>query len=662
MLKLRETIGELEVTELEDDSKQIVIGEEGGKLVFGDLPDFSDYRYIAMEVTSLGEEQLELHLEFHETEDVVQSPTLTCTMAPVPYNKITLYFDFRYLDNQEIFLPRTPGKLKTLISGVAIPREKIKGLVIRIREHYKPQTFILHRIYLSNEEPDCTISNPWKLVDDLGQIAFRDWPGKTQNPEEMIERIKGLLEEAKDEGFPAKFPFSRYGGYKEIRLERTGFFRVEKDDNRWWLVDPDGYAFFSVGFDCIGTNSSGLTAGIEELYEWLPERGSEFEPAYTDGSPRFPGTFLDFYVVNMIKTFGDDWWNAWAAITKSHIYEWGFNTIGNWSQERFIEWARTPYVYPLADFPSTTHRIFRDFPDVFSNEFLENSRNYANQLKRFKGDPYLIGYFMRNEPIWGFAGRINLAREMFRSSFNFKSKGVLIEFLRGKYENNIQALNQAWDTALDSFEAILDMTYEQIEGQSENDLFVFSGEMVKKYISVPATELKSVDPNHLNLGMRYAWISSDLVFAGCEYFDVFSINCYKLEPDRDEIKYITERTGRPCMIGEYHFGSPDRGPIAAGLRTVSTQEERAKAYRYYTEQAASIKELLGVHYFTLNDEPTLGRGDGEAWQIGAVDVCQQVYTEFVDGIINAHQNMYQVAAGEQKAFDIKPVEIPRIAY
>jgi len=140
------------------------------------------------------------------------------------------------------------------------------------------------------------------------------------------------------------------------------------------------------------------------------------------------------------------------------------------------------------------------------------------------------------------------------------------------------------------------------------------------------------------------------------------MNCYKQKPDRKEIEAITERTGRPCIIGEYHFGAPDRGPIAAGLRSVVNQEERGKAYRYYTEQAASIKELLGVHYFTLNDEPSLGRGDGEAWQIGAVDVCQQVYGEFIEGVVKAHQNMYKIAAGKKKSYDTKPVEIPRIGY
>jgi hypothetical protein len=73
--------------------------------------------------------------------------------------------------------------------------------------------------------------------------------------------------------------------------------------------------------------------------------------------------------------------------------------------------------------------------------------------------------------------------------------------------------------------------------------------------------------DHLNLGMRYAYISSEELFAGCENFDVFSINCYKMNP-APEIMKAGQSTGLPVMIGEYHFGALDRGPVATGLRAV----------------------------------------------------------------------------------------------
>jgi hypothetical protein len=662
MFKFQKVSGEINVKGLEGGALDITAGKEGGRLSAVGEVDFSDYKYLVFEVTNNNRDQLEMHLEFYNSCNFNINPTLVCVTGSVPDNRVRMYFDFKHLDNQQVFLPRTPGKLKTLIHGSAIRKEDIKGFAISFRDNYKPQNLILHDIYLSSEEPDCSIAEPVKLVDEMGQLSVKDWPGKTKSLKEMTDRMNNLLSSVNLEGFPEEYKYSRFGGFISKRFEATGFFRVDKDEERWWLVDPEGYAFFSVGFDCMGTNSNERINGIEDLYEWLPERGGEFEEAYSEQEGPLGGTGFDFYTANLIRAFGRDWWENWAKISKSHMYNWGLNTIGNWSQQKFVKWAKMPYVYPLADFPSTDKKIFRDFPDVFSEEYKVNSVEYAKQLEVFKDDQYLIGYFMRNEPIWGFAGHINLAREMFRTTEALRTKEALILYLRGKYGNCIKALNKVWNTCFSEFEQINSLTYEQVEGQIDKDLFDFSEVMVEKYISVPAIELKKVDSNHLNLGMRYAWISTELVFQGCQYFDVFSINCYKQEPDKEEVSYITEKTGKPCMIGEYHFGAPDRGLLGAGLRSVATQEDRGIAYRYFTEQAASIKEMLGVHYFTQNDEPTLGRFDGEAWQIGAVDVCQNIYTEFVEGMKEAHKNLYEVASGIKEPYAVKPEEIPRIAY
>lgn len=39
-----------------------------------------------------------------------------------------------------------------------------------------------------------------------------------------------------------------------------------------------------------------------------------------------------------------------------------------------------------------------------------------------------------------------------------------------------------------------------------------------------------VDPDHLNLGIRYAWIHNPVQVVGCEHFGVFDINCYDFDP------------------------------------------------------------------------------------------------------------------------------------
>jgi hypothetical protein len=160
--------------------------------------------------------------------------------------------------------------------------------------------------------------------------------------------------------------------------------------------------------------------------------------------------------------------------------------------------------------------------------------------------------------------------------------------------------------------------------------------------------------------MRYAWISSDLLYDAGEMFDVFTINCYQMEPCLEAVSAIQAKTGKPALIGEFHFGALDRGLPASGLRRVASQKDRGIAYRRYVETAAAHPALLGIHYFTLNDQPLLGRFDGENYQIGFVDVCHTPYPELVEAAITAHSRVYEVRSGATPPFGEAAQELPRI--
>jgi hypothetical protein len=150
------------------------------------------------------------------------------------------------------------------------------------------------------------------------------------------------------------------------------------------------------------------------------------------------------------------------------------------------------------------------------------------------------------------------------------------------------------------------------------------------------------------------------MYAAGEYFDVFSINCYQMEPAFDTIDTIAARCKKPVMIGEYHFGALDRGMPATGLRGVASQAERGVAYRRYLETGAANPNLVGAHYFTLNDQALLGRFDGENYQIGFVDCCHTPYGELVEQAIQAHQNMSGAMRGSLPPFAQKARETPKV--
>ena len=321
-----------------------------------------------------------------------------------------------------------------------------------------------------------------------------------------------------------------------------------------------------------------------------------------------------------------------------------------------------PYTAFLNGFPTTEKKAYRDFPDVFSKEYEENAIEYAKQLKDYKDDPNMIGYFMSNEPNFAFIKKLNIARELLRNPQSLESKKRLIAYYSEKYSGDINALNKVWETEFASFDDLNTVNYKTAFSQGAyDDLQEFSRILVRQYIKIPATELKKVDPNHLNLGIRFAWIDTDALYAGSEFVDVFSINCYEYSCC-DHVDEIVKHTGKPVIIGEYHFGALDGGLPATGIRGTKTQKERGMALRYYLEQAAAHPYCVGVHYFQLYDQCVLGRADGENYQIGLLDVCSREYTEVTDAYRKAHADLYRVMFGEKEPYSQEPPKMKAICY
>jgi hypothetical protein len=161
--------------------------------------------------------------------------------------------------------------------------------------------------------------------------------------------------------------------------------------------------------------------------------------------------------------------------------------------------------------------------------------------------------------------------------------------------------------------------------------------------------------------MRYAWISSDLLYEAGERFDVFSINGYRI-PYPPETAGVHEKSGKPVMIGEFHFGSIDRGLPSTGITGVSSQAERGKAYRNYVEHGLSRNELIGVHYFQWLDQPIFGRFDGENYNIGVLSIAHIPYEELVEAMKQSNLNIYEIITGEMPVYDEQVDIIPPIYF
>ena len=123
------------------------------------------------------------------------------------------------------------------------------------------------------------------LVDEFGQLSTSDWPLKVKSPDELkadVESEKAYYASLQP---PPRDKFGGLlGGKEKLNLKATGFFRVEKQNNKWLMVDPEGNPFFHIGLCAFNpVDDYTLVKGRESSYAWLPPYEGDFK---TRVSPR----------------------------------------------------------------------------------------------------------------------------------------------------------------------------------------------------------------------------------------------------------------------------------------------------------------------------------------------------------------------------------------
>lgn len=660
---------------------QLQVNQENNQLIISDGSDsknWKDSKYFVCDIYHANDYSAIIYIDFYRKvkgtdeglivqqggqsiTDPLEKPRISPKMGILPQVKTRLIFPLEYLDGQQIFMQRFPRQLKGTVMGRRLDPSDIGKVVMRIEPVSAPDflpELEIAAMFLTDSIPQPLEKLTAPVVDEFGQWTMKDWKGKIKSEDDLKAGMLNLESSAGNSSFPDDW--SIYGGWKQKKFKATGFFRTHNDGKRWWLVDPDGYAFLSAGIDCIRNNVEGVVSGQEDMFKWLPDQNdSLFSDAYRKRGQDM--IQFDFLKSNLMRVYGKEWKMKWEEITAGLLRQWSVNTIANWSDLEFAKNAKLPYVLNMSRFPTSETLIYRDFPDVFSDQYAANCIEFARQLEPVKNDRYLIGYFLSNEPHWAF-GDNNLAFEMFATNTSSATRNKMGEWLKEKYNNNITLFNEAWKLNLTDFDNLNQLVMKDSPSDAcWNDCNEFSGIMVDQYIKQVCDEVKKVDNNHLNLGMRYAWISSELCYRAGAWFDVFSINGYSY-PGPPETAEIAKRSGKPVIIGEYHFGSIDRGLPANGIQGAENQQARGEAYRYYLEQGFTRPELIGIHYFQWMDQPVFGRFDGENYNIGFLDICMNPYTELTDQAKISHERMYKVASGEEKPFDKIIRKMPQIFF
>ncbi len=489
------------------------------------------------------------------------------------------------------------------------------------------------------------------LVDPLGQSELHDWPQKSRDVLEVTHRLRQQLDDAPRQTWPAGY--SQWGGCEKVRFPATGFFRTHHDGERWWLVDPAGCAFWSAGMDCVRPSIAGAYRGLEKALSWMPPRDGEFAEIYAENP--VTGPTINYLGANFIRAFGPKWRAAWSQIALAQLKHSGFNTVANWSDWEMARAAGFPYVRPLGLTFEHTPMVYRDFPDVFSPQFARDAHDFAQQLKVTADDPAFIGYFLMNEPTWGFAQETPV-EGMLAVGDRSHTREKFARFLAAKYHDDA-GLAAAWGMKVTLAEMTHGRFAQRPSPAAQADMEAFSGTMVERLFSLLSQECRKVDKHHLNLGARYYTVPPEWAIEAMAVFDVFSVNCYRQRVP-DDLGAISERLNKPVMIGEWHFGALDVGLPASGIGHVRDQHQRGEAFRVYVENAAAMPWCVGVHYFTHYDEPVIGRFDGENWNIGFYDVCGRPYEPIVTAARTTHERLYDIATGKLPPYNVVPDYLP----
>lgn len=394
--------------------------------------------------------------------------------------------------------------------------------------------------------------------------------------------------------------FDKYGGWKGLKGEQKGYFHTEKLNDRWWIITPEGNVFWSIGMYCV------RMGGIPET-----------------------NTGKRVYQESCLKKYGSE--QEWAKATRMQLFNWGFNTIGDWSTPAIYQEPGFSYVIGI-DLPSKTENIipkgsYGYFPDVFSQEFADSVREQIQYL--FSNQPYLIddpqllGYFLADEPAWyGSKERRGSLVDDFIALDNSKAgKKAWVEFIKTKGIKENQA--------------------------TEQDKLEFFKIIAEEFAKILYNTLREFDKYHMVLGTRPTRLYPEVVAALGKYCDAFGMSWYdlnqgyqispKFDATIDELYTIAQK---PIILGVL-ISAQDTG-LPHGI--VRTQRDRGISYWRYLSKIARHPAIVGVHWFQYFDPPRKCY-DEQAANWGLVNEKDEPYEEATNSIAQANKMVYAYALG-----------------
>ena len=291
-----------QIFSIQFDSNKIVSGKKFAiKDISQELPaNWDEYNFVVLEMKSSTSQRFQVGFTTETGYNELR------VMSYVPNGWIKLAIPLRFYTQLPdaandiagtMNQPRYTGWVN--LGGQRGPLKGVDSIGIRMQVPINNPVIEIRSIALSVEDPGDAYLGNIPVVDEFGQWDLGDFDAKIQSLDQLK---KAWAKEEKELAHSPDYNYSKYGGYLDITMNGTGYFRTEKMDNRWWFVDPEGHPFLSLGVDCIGPGGGGNANHLDKrpnFYKELPPKNIGFNSSR-------PNT-ASFGKWNLYRRFGEDY-------------------------------------------------------------------------------------------------------------------------------------------------------------------------------------------------------------------------------------------------------------------------------------------------------------------------------------------------------------------
>ena len=414
--------------------------------------------------------------------------------------------------------------------------------------------------------------------------------------------------------------------------EAADFYSFGQRDGIWWFIAPGNRPFFSLGVTCVDLGG---------------------KP--TDGAEHVEYVYSDFY----------DSPESWAADTVQRLQSWDFNTIGGWSSEH-VNGKGMPDT-PVLHIGASTGLHWGDlFDEAMARAVYDLVENMAAPRSQ---DPNLLGWFSDNELGWyaetSFLTYLKAAPES-------ATRQRLIAMLRERYGADAEALGKDFVLrGATSFEDLArgGMLHLKPGGGGREAVHAFAEIVATRYYQLMHDAIRKFDPNHLILGDRYnGYYPWAVARAAAPFVDVISTNAsFADTKDGAMLPFFVQTlhrlTGKPVVVSEYYSAamenqSGNRNSSTNAFIKVQTQTERTLVFERSLHEMLASPHIVGAHWFQYFDEPPAGRGDGEDFNFGLVDIHNEPYPMLIEAMTRLNAEATTLHRNARLSEDANTIAVP----